>query len=168
MFSQSTILLRVLLSATLNLPLEIKDLTQDAQEPMPPLWDTLMMDSELELDFPSGARKTIPGSCRATVGIIAGGGRNEKPIMKAGVLFHKFKRLRKRFPVVGGVRMNPLTILTVVVTTSTWVSPEPSADSPLQVKNLVSLPPEEQVLSEVPKQSRMSPKKSDRPYLKYI
>ena len=28
--------------------------------------------------------------------------------MKAGTLFHKFKRLRKRFPVVGGVRMNPV------------------------------------------------------------
>ena len=28
--------------------------------------------------------------------------------MKAGVLFHKFKRLRKRFPVVAGVRMNPV------------------------------------------------------------
>ena len=28
--------------------------------------------------------------------------------MKAGVLFHKFKRLRKRFPQVAGVRMNPV------------------------------------------------------------
>ena len=28
--------------------------------------------------------------------------------MKAGKLFHKFKRLRKRFPRVGGVRMNPV------------------------------------------------------------
>ena len=26
--------------------------------------------------LPSGSRKTIPGNCRATVGIIAGGGRN--------------------------------------------------------------------------------------------
>jgi large subunit ribosomal protein L8e len=58
--------------------------------------------------LPSGSRKTIPGTCRATIGIIAGGGRNEKPIMKAGVLFHKFKRLRKRFPQVAGVRMNPV------------------------------------------------------------
>ena len=28
--------------------------------------------------------------------------------MKAGNLFHKYKRLRKRFPKVGGVRMNPV------------------------------------------------------------
>ena len=58
--------------------------------------------------LPSGQRKTIPGSCRATVGIIAGGGRNEKPIMKAGTLYHKFKRQRKRFPHVIGSRMNPV------------------------------------------------------------
>ena len=64
--------------------------------------------SRTRIRLPSGARKTIPGSCRATVGVIAGGGRNEKPIMKAGALFHKFKRLRKRFPIVGGVRMNPV------------------------------------------------------------
>ena len=58
--------------------------------------------------LPSGARKTINGNCRATVGIIAGGGRNEKPIMKAGTLYHKHKRQRKRFPRVAGVRMNPV------------------------------------------------------------
>jgi hypothetical protein len=52
MCSQSTILLRVLLSATSNPPLEIKDLTQDALEPTPQSWDTLMMDPEPELDFP--------------------------------------------------------------------------------------------------------------------
>ena len=28
--------------------------------------------------------------------------------MKAGVLFHKYKRQRKRFPKVAGVRMNPV------------------------------------------------------------
>jgi large subunit ribosomal protein L8e len=64
--------------------------------------------TKTRIRLPSGARKTILASCRATVGIIAGGGRNEKPIMKAGTLFHKFKRLRKRFPQVGGVRMNPV------------------------------------------------------------
>jgi large subunit ribosomal protein L8e len=58
--------------------------------------------------LPSGARKTILGSCRATVGIIAGGGRNDKPILKAGLLFHKYARLKKIFPKVKGVRMNPV------------------------------------------------------------
>ena len=40
--------------------------------------------------------------------MIAGGGRNEKPIMKAGTLYFKYKRMRKRFPRVIGTRMNPV------------------------------------------------------------
>lgn len=35
--------------------------------------------------LPSGARKTLPGSARAMIGVVAGGGRTEKPILKAGV-----------------------------------------------------------------------------------
>jgi large subunit ribosomal protein L8e len=42
--------------------------------------------------LPSGTRKTLDGACRATVGIIAGGGRTDKPILKAGRVFHKIKR----------------------------------------------------------------------------
>ena len=41
---------RVLLSATLSHPLEIKESTRDAQEPMPPLLGTLTMDWKLESD----------------------------------------------------------------------------------------------------------------------
>lgn len=58
--------------------------------------------------LPSGARKTIPGSCRATVGIVAGGGRTDKPILKAGNQFHKYARKRKSWPRVRGVAMNPV------------------------------------------------------------
>jgi len=58
--------------------------------------------------LPSGARKTLVGTCRATVGIIAGGGRTDKPILKAGNQFHKFKRKRKIWPKVRGVAMNPV------------------------------------------------------------
>lgn len=36
------------------------------------------------LRLPSGSRKTLSGNCRATVGIVAGGGRTDKPILKAG------------------------------------------------------------------------------------
>lgn len=64
--------------------------------------------SKTRIRLPSGSRKTINGNCRATVGIIAGGGRNEKPILKAGTLYFKYKRLRKRFPRVIGTRMNPV------------------------------------------------------------
>jgi len=58
--------------------------------------------------LPSGARKTIPSTCRGTVGIIAGGQRTDKPILKAGRQFHRFKPKRKRWPQVKGVAMNPV------------------------------------------------------------
>lgn len=64
--------------------------------------------AKTRIRLPSGSRKTINGNCRATVGIIAGGGRMDKPIMKVGTLWHKYKRQRKRFPRVAGVRMNPV------------------------------------------------------------
>ena len=66
--------------------------------------------------LPSGTRKTLSALCRATVGnifefilgLIAGGGRTEKPILKAGRQFHKYRRLRKCWPKVRGVAMNPV------------------------------------------------------------
>jgi len=58
--------------------------------------------------LPSGARKTLSGHCRATVGLIAGGARIEKPILKAGRVFHRIKRLKKKWPKVRGVAMNPV------------------------------------------------------------
>jgi len=58
--------------------------------------------------LPSGARKTLPATCRATIGLIASGGRTEKPILKAGNQFHLYKRKRANFPKVQGVNMNPV------------------------------------------------------------
>jgi len=58
--------------------------------------------------MPSGARKTIPSTCRAVVGIVAGGGRIEKPILKAGNNFHKYRVKRNSFPKVRGSAMNPV------------------------------------------------------------
>jgi len=58
--------------------------------------------------LPSGQRKTIAGNARAMVGIVAGGGRNEKPFLKAGKKHHAFKPKRKMFPKVRGVSMNPV------------------------------------------------------------
>ncbi len=58
--------------------------------------------------LPSGARKSIPSSCRAMIGIVAGGGRIDKPLLKAGNAYHKAKAKRKNWPVVRGVAMNPV------------------------------------------------------------
>lgn len=57
--------------------------------------------------LPSGVRKTIDSQSRAMVGIVSGGGRNEKPILKAGKKFHMFKAKRKMWPIVTAICMNP-------------------------------------------------------------
>ena len=38
-----------------------------------------------------GTKKVIPSANRATVGIVAGGGRIDKPMLKAGRAYHKYK-----------------------------------------------------------------------------
>ncbi|CAK0881294.1 unnamed protein product [Prorocentrum cordatum] len=48
--------------------------------------------------LPSGTRKTIPSTCRAIVGIVAGGGRMDKPVLKAGNNFHKYRVKRNSWP----------------------------------------------------------------------
>jgi large subunit ribosomal protein L8e len=58
--------------------------------------------------LPSGAKKIIPSRCRATVGQVAGGGRTEKPLLKAGNAYHKYRVKRNCWPKVRGVAMNPV------------------------------------------------------------
>jgi len=58
--------------------------------------------------LPSGSRKTIPGFCRAMVGICAGGARTDKPIMKAANAYYKAKTKKKNWPIVRCVAMNPV------------------------------------------------------------
>jgi len=64
--------------------------------------------SRTRIRLPSGSRKTIAGQARAMIGIVAGGGRTEKPIMKAGVAYFKHKLRRSSWPRVRGVTMNPV------------------------------------------------------------
>jgi len=58
--------------------------------------------------LPSGSRKTIPSTCRAVIGIVAGGGRGDKPVLKAGNNFHKYRVKRNSWPRVRGSAMNPV------------------------------------------------------------
>ena len=58
--------------------------------------------------LPSGSRKTIPSTCRAVIGLVAGGGRMDKPVLKAGNNFHKYKVKRNSWPKVRGCAMNPV------------------------------------------------------------
>jgi len=56
--------------------------------------------------LPSGKFKTIQSLCRATMGVLAGGGRKDKPFLKAGKKYHAFRTRGKQYPVVRGVAMN--------------------------------------------------------------
>ncbi|EZG44114.1 putative 60S ribosomal protein L8/L2 [Gregarina niphandrodes] len=58
--------------------------------------------------MPSGAKRSIRSNCRAQVGLIAGGGITDKPLLKAGAAYHKYKAKRKCWPRVRGVAMNPV------------------------------------------------------------
>merc|ERR1712189_127234 len=58
--------------------------------------------------LPSGIKKVIPSFNRASVGIVAGGGRIDKPLLKAGRAYHKYKVKRNCRPKVRGVAMNPV------------------------------------------------------------
>jgi large subunit ribosomal protein L8e len=61
-----------------------------------------------KISLPSGAKRTVPSDNRATVGIVAGGGRLDKPMLKAGAAYHKYKVKRNCWPKVRGVAMNPV------------------------------------------------------------
>eukprot|EP00382_Lankesteria_abbotti_P002551 CAMPEP_0113848690 /NCGR_PEP_ID=MMETSP0372-20130328/2637_1 /TAXON_ID=340204 /ORGANISM="Lankesteria abbotti" /LENGTH=256 /DNA_ID=CAMNT_0000818241 /DNA_START=59 /DNA_END=829 /DNA_ORIENTATION=- /assembly_acc=CAM_ASM_000359 len=58
--------------------------------------------------LPSGSRVTLSSKSRAMVGIVAGGGRIDKPLLKAGNAYHKYKAKRNCWPKVRGVAMNPV------------------------------------------------------------
>jgi large subunit ribosomal protein L8e len=60
------------------------------------------------LRLPSGSRKTVPSACRAVVGIVSGGGRCDKPVMKAGNNYHKYRVKRNCWPKVRGCAKNPV------------------------------------------------------------
>ena len=55
----------------------------------------------------------MSGSCRAIIGIVAGGGRIDKPLLKAGRAFYKFKAKRYKY-------VNIHVIISIVLTV--WVA----------------------------------------------
>jgi len=58
--------------------------------------------------MPSGKFRDFHPACRATVGLVAGGGRGDKPFVKAGKKHHLMKTKAARWPRVRGVAMNPV------------------------------------------------------------
>ncbi|KKK27182.1 60S ribosomal protein [Aspergillus rambellii] len=60
------------------------------------------------IKLPSGAKKVVKSSARGMVGIVAGGGRTDKPLLKASRAKHKFAVKRNSWPKTRGVAMNPV------------------------------------------------------------
>lgn len=58
--------------------------------------------------MPSGAFKTLDPRCRASIGVVAGGGHREKPFAKSGSKFHAYRSKSKAYFKVRGVAMNPV------------------------------------------------------------
>ena len=157
-------------------------------------------EGKTRIKLPSGAKKVVKSTVRGMVGIVAGGGRTDKPMLSTfsfntqsfGVYYeshkrltlilfaeasrakHKFHAKRNSWPKTRGVAMNPVDhvrslyvyhtllfrlltcsySLTVVVTTSISVKPQPSTVTPQRVKRPVSLLPEELVFCAVHKRPR--------------
>jgi len=63
---------------------------------------------KVKIMFSSGKIKEIDEKCLATIGIPAGGGRTEKPWLKAGKIYHALKARNRLFPRTRGVAMNPV------------------------------------------------------------
>ncbi len=58
------------------------------------------------VQLPSGELKQFNPMCRATIGVVAGGGRLEKPIVKAGKAYYIAKARNRFWPKPRGVKMN--------------------------------------------------------------
>jgi len=56
--------------------------------------------------MPSKQEKIFPSASRATVGVIAGHGRLEKPFIKAGKRWHKMRATNRLYPRTSALKMN--------------------------------------------------------------
>lgn len=58
------------------------------------------------IQLPSKKQKLLNPLCRAHVGVVSGGGRTEKPFLKAGKRYHAMRARNKLYPIVSGGAMN--------------------------------------------------------------
>ncbi|KAK8842603.1 60S ribosomal protein L8 [Tritrichomonas musculus] len=65
-------------------------------------------DGYTRVQLPSGRKVVVSSNCRACLGVVSGGGRLEKPLLKAGTVAHKYRAKRRTWPVVRGTAMNPV------------------------------------------------------------
>jgi large subunit ribosomal protein L2 len=63
-------------------------------------------NKEVTVMLPSKKQRKFSQTCRATIGRVAGGGRLDKPLLKAGTAFHKTTSRNRFWPNVCGQSMN--------------------------------------------------------------
>ncbi|MBS3122737.1 50S ribosomal protein L2 [Candidatus Woesearchaeota archaeon] len=64
------------------------------------------MENQTIVLLPSKKQKSFNLNCRATIGIVAGSGRTEKPFLKAGTMFFKMKAKNHLYPRTASCAMN--------------------------------------------------------------
>ena len=57
---------------------------------------------EVLIQLPSKKQKSFNSKCRASIGVIAGSGRREKPFLKAGKRYHYMRSRNKLYPQISG------------------------------------------------------------------
>jgi len=64
------------------------------------------LDKGIKIELPSKKIKSFQPNCRAQIGVLAGGGRRDKPLLKAGNAHHKHRAKNKLYPKISGVSQN--------------------------------------------------------------
>lgn len=67
-----------------------------------------VVGEEVFVLMPSKQEKKFNENCRAVIGIVAGHGRFEKPILKAGKMYHIKRSKNKLYPRTSAVKMNAI------------------------------------------------------------
>ena len=62
--------------------------------------------NKVNILLPSKKLKSLSSKCKATIGVVAGGGRPEKPFVKAGHRWHAMRAKGKLYPITSAVAMN--------------------------------------------------------------
>ena len=63
-------------------------------------------DAGVMVRLPSKQQKMFPPKCRAAIGVLAGGGRVDKPLLKAGIAHYKHKARNHLYPKTSASAMN--------------------------------------------------------------
>jgi len=67
-----------------------------------------IIENDVFILMPSKKEKKFHQNCRAVIGVVAGAGRMDKPVVKAGKKFHIKKAKSKLWPRTSAVKMNAI------------------------------------------------------------